>query len=431
MTQRGRHRRRRRGKALRGFLAGTALALTAAATIVSASQATVSDVPGALKQAEVTTALRMTEDLVPTRSLDRLAAGMGRPVGVSSVLESGDRLLRDSTDCTATERGQLPVAPEPVTSYCWDASDTRGWRAGAVTTSGDADDDGVWGTNRVILSGWSHTSGRAGDGGFARVAFVDANDPGRLTYSWVLLAVPVDDGNDFRPVSSRLSGMVWYQDKLLVTADDGDGAALYVFDMNRIQRATVDGDAVGRVAGGWSAHRARFVLPAVGTYRLGAGAPRPASISLDRSTVPDSLVAGEWTTRGGATRLWRYALSSLPDRTGLLAADSYGRVAATEAYRTEVEGMRGVLARDDAWYVSQAPGKGHEHGTLWRQDTKGTSAAECDGANGHACWSGAPQSLSYWAATGEVWSQSDRTLFAMPLASVDRAAKKQWSDDAS
>ncbi|MET8975087.1 hypothetical protein ABZX85_05650 [Streptomyces sp. NPDC004539] len=428
MTQRGRHRRRRRGRALRGFLAGTALALTAAATMISASQATVSDAPGALKQVEVTTALRMTEDLVPQTSLDRLSAGMGRPVGVSAVLEAGDRLLRDSADCTAAERGQLPVAPEPVTSYCWDAADTLGWRPGALTTSGDADDDGVWGTNRVILSGWSR-AGAAADGGFARVAFVDANDPDRLTYSWVLLAVPVSDGADFRALRSGLTGMVWYQDKLLVTADDGDGAALYVFDMNRIQRASVDGDAVGRVAGGWSAHRARFVLPAVGTYRLGAGSPRPDTISLDRSTVPDSLVAGESTRHGGSARLWRYALSSLPDRGGLLAADMYGRVAATEAYRTEVEGLRGVLSRDDAWYVSQAPGADHAHGTLWRQDTEGTSAAECDGSDQHACWSEAPQSLSYWAATGEVWSQSGRTLFAMPLASVDRAAKKQWSDD--
>lgn len=46
MKQRGRHRRQKRGRALRAFLAGTALALTAAATMISASQATVGDKPG-------------------------------------------------------------------------------------------------------------------------------------------------------------------------------------------------------------------------------------------------------------------------------------------------------------------------------------------------------------------------------------------------
>lgn len=49
MKHRGRHRRRRRGAAVRAFLAGTALALTAAATLISASQATVAENPGALK----------------------------------------------------------------------------------------------------------------------------------------------------------------------------------------------------------------------------------------------------------------------------------------------------------------------------------------------------------------------------------------------
>lgn len=426
MKHRGRHRRRRRGRALRGFLAGTALALTATATIVSASQATVTDVPGELRQQEVTTALRMREELVPAAALDRLAAGMGRPVGVSDVLASGDRALRDGPSCTTAERAQLPVEPAATAAYCFDTDDTLGWRAGAVTSSGDADEDGAWGTNRVILSGWSRTGSAADDGGLARVAFVDANDPHRMTYSWVLLAVPVAGGNDFRGLSSRLTGMVWYQDKLLVTTGSGDRAGLYVFDLNRIQRASVDGDAVGKVASGWSAHGARFVLPAVGSYVLGAGSPRPATISLDRSTAPDSLVAGEWRLSGGSARLWRYAYSSLPGRTGLLAADTAGRVAATEAYRTGVSGLRGVLSRDGAWYVTQAAGPDDAHGTLWRQDTDGTSASRCEDSDSRHCWSSDAQSLSYWSATGEVWSQSGRVLFSVPLASVDRAAKRAW-----
>lgn len=308
MKHRGRHRRRRRGRALRATLAGTALALTAAATLISASQATVADAPGALKPVAASDEagrLPLAEHRVPGRWLDRLASKMGRPVGVGAVLEGADLPLRNAADCSTAEKQGLPVEPAATRAYCFGGSDTRGWRAGAVTTSGDADDDGLWGGNRVILSGW--TRGAAGgsmDGpapgqGLAKVAFVDANDPGALRYTWALLAVPVDGGRDYRGLVSPLSGMVWYQDKLLVTTREGDRDALYVYDMDRIQRATVESDAVGRVRGGWAAHGYRFVLPAVGSYTLPRGddTSRPATVSLDRSTSPTV-----WSRASGCPR---------------------------------------------------------------------------------------------------------------------------------
>ncbi|MFH8801417.1 hypothetical protein ACH4F6_17740 [Streptomyces sp. NPDC017936] len=432
MRHRGRHRRRRRGRALRAFLTGTALALTAAATMISASQATVTDGPGALKPLTAsadTDALRLTEHPVPQSSLDRLAAEMGPPVGVGAVLGDADRTLRDAVDCTGAERRALPVTPAATRAYCWNTDDTRGWRPGAVTTSGDADDDGLWGARRVILSGWSRSAGPAADRGLARVAFVDAGRPNRLAYTWALLAVPVDGGRDYRGLVSHVSGMVWSQDKLLVTADDGDRAALYVYDVNRIQRATVTGEAVGRVPGGWSAHGHRYVLPAVASYRLGGGAdaPHPATVSLDRSTTPDSLVAGEWTLDDGdrGARLWRYALDTAPGRAGLLAADGTGSVRATEAYRTELNGVRGVLAHGSSWYVTRAAAGDERRGTLWRQDADGAGVATCGSGDRHDCWSTGTESLSYWAATGEVWTQSGRVLFSLPLASIDRTAPRR------
>lgn len=104
MKQRGRHRRRKRGQALRAFLAGTALALTAAATMISASQATVAANPGPLKplsSAADTDPMRLKESRVPQSTLDRLSSAMGRPAGVSAVLDSADRSLGDAIDCTA------------------------------------------------------------------------------------------------------------------------------------------------------------------------------------------------------------------------------------------------------------------------------------------------------------------------------------------
>ncbi|MEW2408917.1 hypothetical protein ACIQJX_14020 [Streptomyces griseoviridis] len=418
MTQRGRHRRRKRGRAVRAFLAGTALALTAAATMISASQATVGDDPGALKPLAVsadTAGLRLQESLVPRRTLDRLADAMGRPVGVRAVLDDADRSLRTAADCRTAERASLPVEPAATRAYCWNDVDTEGWRPGAVTTSGDADDDGHWGADRVILSGWTEGGGR----GLARVAFINATDPEHLSYTWALLTVPVDGGRDYRGLSSAVAGLVWYQGKLLVTTADG----LYVYDMHRVQRTTVESSGVGRVRGGYAAAGYRYALPAVGVYRTVGPGPRPSALSLDRSTAPDSLVAGERVPAksGRHTRLWRWAFSSDPERAGLLATDSAGRALADEAFESKADGVRGVLSYGAHWYLDRATGSAADHGTLWRQDAKDARAAECGADETRHCWSGGAGSLSYWEETGEVWSQSGRTLFALPLSAIDRS----------
>ncbi|MCZ0206149.1 hypothetical protein OZK63_12090 [Streptomyces sp. UMAF16] len=440
MKHRGRHRRRRRGAALRAVLTGTALALTAAATLISTSQAGVAADPGALTPLTSpadTGRLRLQEHLVPERSLDRLAAAMGRPVGVDTVLRDTDRRLREADGCSADDRASLPVAPAAARAYCWDPADTAGdWQPASVTTSADADDDGVWGTHRVILAGWTHsaTAGRPGERGLARVAFVDADDPARLAYRWVLPVVPVDGGRDYRGLASGISGMVWYQDKLLVTTTSGGADALYVYDLDRIQRTTVDAPAIGRVPGGWSAGGYDYVLPAVASYRFTAGRcsasgpPCPGALALDRETAPGSLVAAEWTAPDGdrRARLWRYAFDSDPARRGLLAADGAGRVDAVEAYRTRAAGIRGVLSYRKAgadrpsWYVGRLPGTQDGHGGLWRQDTEGSRAARCGADASDRCWARDAGSLSYWRQTGEVWSLSDRMLFALPLADLDR-----------
>ncbi len=419
MSARGRHRRRKRGRALRAVLTGAALGLTAAATMISASQATVGSDPGALKpltSASDLGALQLRETLEPQQSLDRLASAMGRPVGVDTVLKSADHTLRDAADCTADEKTALPVEPTATRAYCWDSGDAAdpAWTPRAVTTSGDADEDGWWGSNRVILSGWT-----ANTRGLAKVAFVNAADPAHLTYTWALLAVPTDGGRDYRGLVSKVSGMVWYEDKLLVTTTSGTRDALYVYDMNRIQRATVTAGAVGRVRDGWSAAGYRYVLPAVGSYRLtgGTSAVRPVGLSLDRSTVPDSLVAS------GAKRLWRYPFSLDPARPGLLATDSAGRAVPEEAYATKVSGTGGVLANRSAWYLGGAAGSESERGSMWRQDSSGAKATECGADETHRCWSTQSDSLSYWQETGEVWSVSGRMLFALPLNSIDSSLR--------
>ncbi|ELP63704.1 hypothetical protein ACKI1I_16635 [Streptomyces turgidiscabies] len=460
MKHRGRHRRQRRGRALRGALAGTALALTAAATIVSASQAVSSDNPGPLKSLTSAAELKdfqLKEHLASKSSLDRLATSMGGTVGVSTVLEHTNRTMRAADECAPTETEALPVAPTATRAYCWDEADaaSRRWLPQSVTTSGDADEDGRWGANRVILSGWTHNDAKPDEPevsrGLARVAVIDANDLSDMTYRWVLLVVPTEDGSNYRKLESSISGMVWYQDKLLVTASaaDTDRKSLYVYDMNRIQRASVSSPAVGRVSGGWSAHGYGYVMPAVASYSLTGGACDPAaddgapcfgSLSLDRSSTPDSLVASEWFPADAdqRSRLWRYSFSRAGDRSGLLAANAFGRVNAVEAFSTKATGIQGVLSYRSAgeekadWYVGRAPGSKDRHGTLWRLDDDGAKAARCGSDDeSRRCWGEHAESLSYWEGTGEVWSLTERAadnrsgtpvpervLYAVPLSEI-------------
>lgn len=458
MKQRGRHRRRRRGQVLRATLAGTALALTAAATLISASQATSGGSPGALTpltSSAHTAQLRLEENLADQGTLDTLTRRMGGNVGVAAVLDSADHSMRNEDDCDDSEQAALPVEPTATRAYCWDNADatSRQWLPQSVTTSGDAYPDGTWGDRRVILAGWTHEDRQAAvdsstveptpDEGLARVAFIDTTDPGALTYRYALLVVPQDGGKDFEAVRSRLGGMVWYQDKLIVTARNG--TALLAFDMRRILEADVKSAAIGRVSGGYSADGYQYVLPAIASYDLPGGScttgddravPCFGSLSLDRTSTPDSLVATESSAPGSKdrARVWRYPYSVLAYRTGLLAAGSTGGVDADEVFETKASGVSGVLSHrpvgaDEAeWYVAQSPADDAKHATLWRQTDSGAESATCTADLAYACWGLRTASLSYWQETDELWTltgttaaapASGRVLYAVPLPSVD------------
>ncbi|MEV5613673.1 hypothetical protein [Streptomyces sp. NPDC052225] len=429
---------------------------------VAPAQAAPGDNPGALTPLTSSTELnklQLQEHRVPETSLDNLASLMGTSVGVDTVLKSANHPMRNKAACASTESAALPVSPTASDAYCWDGGDatTQSWLPQSVTTSGDADDDGMWGTNKVILAGWTHNDGKSGeptaDDHLARVAFIDANDPNNLKYRWVLLVIPIDGGSNYKKLESHLGGMVWYQDKLIVTARNGaaDNNALYIYDMSRILQANVNSSAIGKVDGGWSAHGYQYVMPAIGSYSLTGGAcvstnddgvPCFASISLDRTSTPDSLVATEWFSSGGsqAARVWRYYFSTASDRPGFLGISTSGYANADEAYETRAVGLQGVIAHDGKWYVDDARGGVGQHGILWQQTTSGAKAArDCGTDQTYACWGKHTESMSYWTSTGKVWTLTEwaanadakwedpaipeRVLYATPLSSIDSALR--------
>jgi hypothetical protein len=342
----------------------------------------------------------------------------------------------DMTGCTAAEKASLPKAPVATKSLCWDAdrAGTTTWSPQGITTSGDADDDGKWGDDKIILSGWHGTDalGRYND---ARIQAINYNDPAKASYRMMYLGVPNSTGTSFSAAQAHMGGMAWYGDKIYVTAEGSTSTAIRVFSTKHILQMTdTTSNAIGKTSGGYAAYTYKYAMMQVGYYTYAGGTcsmasdtgvPCFSSMSLDRSTTPASVVTTEYfSDQSLHGRLYRYPMGA----DYLLAASS-GTVAASEALRSSVGNMQGVLSHDGKWYVAHSSAT--INGQLWSQTTAKSSSATC--ATGTtACWAVHPEALTYDWSTGLVWSQSEwstadctaksqtcgRSVFAVPLSSL-------------
>lgn len=401
-------------------------------------------------------------------------------VGVAQVLASANHPMKSVTSgqCATREVAALPVNPRYSSGYCWDTGDatTQRWLPQGLTSSGAADNDGLWGTNKVILSGW-----KSNDKGFfdkydddppageetefpnsrnlTRVAFIDANDPAAMKYRWVLLVVPTEGGANFDNLGANIGGMAWFGDKLMITAkgDDATNNALFVFSMKHILQATVNDNAIGRVSGGYSAHGYQYVMPAIGSYALdtacgaAAGISCAASMSVDRSATPDSVVLNEWHSSGAPKigRTWSYPLAT-PSEAGMpLKADASGYANVSRMYTADMSGVQGALWYEDpatgkrSWYMPKHRGGPGQQGIYYRRDAQDVTTTSCSGTDSAgACWAAHSQDMSLWWNSKTVWSQTEwaanasggwvddaepgwqssvireRVLFSVPLSSM-------------
>jgi hypothetical protein len=307
----------------------------------------------------------------------------------------------------------------------------------------------LYGGDKVILSGWSYNGSPDPAGhdasldDWARIAFINANDPTNFTYRWVFLVVPTSGGTNFRALISHLGGMAWYGDKLFVTAHDGDADnnEIYVFSMSQILQAQVNSTAVGKVSGGYAAHGYQYVMPAIGSYSIASGVECNASTdtaipcfsagSLDRSTSPVSLLINEWFSAGGTqpARLIRYNFGS----DGKLSLNASGQAVASKLYETPIVGIQGSMSHAGQYYVADARGAEGQHGIMNRLNaTTSGETFSCDSVPSDASWAQHSEGISLWGDT--VWSQTEwaananakwiapavpqRALFAMPLSSL-------------
>ncbi len=338
-----------------------------------------------------------------------LADRWGGRVGLPGVLAGLDRTARPGTVPATAARWGFRLDPDDDRSRRW-------WPQG-ITTSADSHGSGrVLGRSLLITTAYSKTVNDLHMG--ARITVTDISDPSRVRYRHVLLveAVVVDGRLELHPVRIHAGGAVWHGRHLHVAAT---ARGLCSFRLDDIL-AVPAGGALDRLEPGEDGSRPhafgfRYVLPLRFRYAGGhapAVAPiRYSFISLDRSTSPPRLVAGEYGRDGASTRIVRYAVDP---RTALLEADWAGR-SAPLGIEIGVEGMQGVAVVDGRHYVCTSAGS-RRRGSLW-SGLPGSLTRHA------GVLPVGPEDLSYWPETDQVWSVSEypdrRYVFAMDRSGFD------------
>lgn len=324
------------------------------------------------------------------------------------------------TACTGDEQAAAPLDPTASGgAYCWDAGDagTQSWSPQGMTSSGDADTDGVWGTDRVLLSGWASAPGTTAMG---RIAVINDTDgsPNKLGYRWVLPVIPTSGGTSFARFGSHMGGMVWWGDKLLVSASlstDSHQNAIYVFSTKHIYRADTSASWIGHRGSQVSAHGYQYFWPAIGSYSVKANCdadvhtadrlPCFDGLSMDRSQDPFTLVANEWEKSGAVgvtSRIWRYKLAPT-SRLMPIAVNSDGHADPIDVYDTDIVGMQSTLNRTEngerVVYTADSVGSPGVHGIPWRVPLPATGAQTA--AHATTSTGGSTSSQHTWAQHSE------------------------------
>lgn len=400
------------------------LAMLATAVVVpqSAQAATGNPVgPRALARMTLTDAGSFTRGIATRAAVER--SGVLHVVGLANLMVPGPRTR---PVCHETD---LHVA----TSYdglCWSAEDdaTFRWYPQGITGSGDGvvSRSALYATCRgcawreVLAVSWHNRADTA-----ARVSFVDiTNGPANAAYNHAMLVEPDRTGRRFHRIHSHADGITWYGHKLFVFSSGP--TVIRVFDLRHfwaMSDTTSSATGCRAAAGTCSAGGMSYALPQIGYYRYSDGkpcvsrsGPRPCftSVSLDRSTRPDSLITSEYNARSGG-RVVRWPLSV---RSSRLVESRGGLVRPMEAWRTSLRRVQGAAFSGRRGVISGRCPEGAPPVSYM-----GGGTASSDGKRVKAClfhatlsrnrrvlaaryWTTAPnnvQNVSYWPERRKLW----------------------------
>ncbi|MEV0647069.1 hypothetical protein AB0I28_17560 [Phytomonospora sp. NPDC050363] len=314
----------------------------------------------------------------------------------SSVRDLVDGANRQARACEA------PVA-RLAASFCWndDDAETGRWMPQGITTSADAEKDGLYQDRRILITSWYDTGDGGDDDKGSRITFVNLTDPAAPTYRHVVLVAPTGRAGSasFAPIRIHAGGLAWYGDRLFV-ADTWRGVR--VFDLSHIWRPAADSpDQLGlQPDGSYQGYGYAYVLGQSGLYRHttddGERGLRFSFLSVDRGAGRDSLLAGEFSASGDGTRLARIPLG----KEGMPWEGEDGFVRCDEVHVVSLGNMQGVAHVGERYLfaTSEDAGNGGDL-TAWRPGGKATTEYDV--------FPPGPEDLSYWESRDQLWSLSE------------------------
>lgn len=331
-----------------------------------------------------------------TRTADAIDAVAARGEGRVALGDLLDDLPRRLTPSRAPGR----AVHEAWRLDLRDELDLRWWPQG-VTTAGDAVplDESLHGRRLVITSSYAKQLPWDDAQQGSRVTVMDLDT---LRYRHVLLVRAQPDGR-LAPLSVHAGGVVWHGGHLHVAAT---GKGMFTFRLDDLVRVRTREEAFGY----------RYVLPTCGQYaaRTDAGLTgfRYSFLSLDRSTDPPTLLAGEFTDDPRRTR--RLASFAVDPTTSLLETGADDRVR-LQPVGDGPQRMQGVVRARDRLHVTVSQGR-RRRGSVYAGPPGGLVHHR------HATPMG-NEDIAYWPEEDLLYSVSEH-----PMARWLFTMRRSWFD---
>jgi hypothetical protein len=330
--------------------------------------------------------LRRTDE--NSADIDEAVELFGHRVGIAGVLAHLNRqAVRTRVPGRAVEWG-----------FRWNDSDVNSvrWWPQGITTSADASDTEDIDGRRLLMTSWYSKDARGENLG-SRITVVDVNT---LEYRHVLLVFPERTRGgrlELRPLLVHAGGLVWCGPYVHVA---GTRRGLFSCLVDDIIKVRSTEDTFGHP----------YVLPVRFAYEAvasdGVETMRYSFLSLDRSSDPPQLVAGEYGVGDMTRRLVRFPLDP---ETYHLAAHEDGTFRPVWLDERGLGHMQGAAIVRGTYYVTASRGR-YRLGTMYVGEPGSFRSFPRALPVG-------PEDITYWPSTDRLWSLSEypgrRFVFAM------------------